>query len=116
MAGPLDQISGALQGAVAWTFSPATLSSAGALTNNGKGTVTSVPANNDCLAKLDQKTDRFGPEGSRVVTRILILAGSLAVDPAQGNTLAFIGGATYRLGICRRDGIRSHWTCEVDNG
>lgn len=108
----LAGLSAALQGAVEWTFADATLRQAGAMTRDAVGGYSAATIETACKAKLDQKTHIFPDHGPLLVTRILILAGSLSVEPAPGNSVV-IDAKTYRLGPVRRDGIASHWVCEV---
>jgi hypothetical protein len=111
----LGDISSALQGAVDWTFSDAVLKSADAVTVTATGGTTRASVDNDCRAKVDRKWHTL-PDGSTVLkTRILILVGSLAVAPAINNAVV-LDGETYRLGPCARDGLNSHWVCEVVGG
>jgi hypothetical protein len=112
----LDDLSAALQGAVDFTFSDTVLVAAGGTkVSNGAGGWTTGPANHDCRAKLDKKETRDSDGGLIIVTRILILRGSLAVTPTSGNLLQGLD-REYKLGKCHSDGLGSHWVCEVENG
>lgn len=114
--GILDDLSAGLQGAVEWTFTPCVLvAGGGAKVASASGGWTTGGVNHDCMAKVDKKETRTAAGDVHYVTRILILRGSLAVEPAKGNQITGLD-RTYKLGPVDRDGLGSHWICEVDNG
>lgn len=114
--GILDDLSGALQGAVDWTFTDCTLIAAtGAKVSNGAGGWTTAPSSHTCRAKVDKKQAADGKGGIVIITRIIILKGSLAVTPQAGNEIDGLG-ANYRLAKVDSDGLGSHWMCEVESG
>jgi hypothetical protein len=112
----LDDLSAGLQGAVDWTFSDCVLSAAeGTRVSNGSGGWTIAPVTHTCRAKLDKKESRDGAGGLVIVTRILILRGSLAGSPAKGNKITGLD-QDYILGGVDSDGLGSHWICGVAGG
>lgn len=113
--GIINNLSAALQAATDWTFSDAVLLSEGAATVNDTGAVVHASVETACRAKVDKKETRDSSGGLVRKTRILILAGSLTVEPQRGNKISGLDRA-YKLGKCDRDGINSHWVCEVDDG
>ena len=116
MSGILDGLSAALQGAVDFTFSDCVLKAAtGAKVSNGSGGWTQASSDNACRAKLDKKQAADGKGGIVIITRVIILRGSLSVTPQAGNVITGLD-ATYRLTKVDTDGLGSHWMCEVESG
>lgn len=114
--GILDNLSSALQASLDWTFSACVLTaSTGAKTPNGSGGFVDTTTTHSCRAKLNRKETRNAEGGLVYVSQILILKGSLSVQPAEGNKLTGLD-RDYSLGRVRMDGLASHWVCEVVDG
>jgi len=116
MADILAGLSGVLQGAVAWQFYDAQLAVDGTVkTVAANGAVTAAPAILPCKARVNFKTTVTPDGGTVTITRVLILAQGLTQEPKAGNVVT-IQGKAYKLGPVRRDGIASHFMCEVVDG